>query len=138
MTQRARLVAFGLIVAFQFGGPFYRQVLHGQNPIFKNWVMYRGVGTGLVEVTFFQRDTPQRDTPVDRFAVLGFERRTAPETLFRIAGAKGFARVTRQLCERLGPNADLRAHAREATAHGWRPLARGHDNLCAPHDPEIS
>ena len=88
------------------------------------------MGAGLVEVSFFQVHPGRPDTPMDRFALLGHDRRSAPEDLFRIIGADGFARLARQLCTRLGANADLRAHARMATDPGWRSLATGRENLC--------
>jgi hypothetical protein len=122
-------VAFAAILALEVLGPFYRHVLHGRNPIFRNWVMYRGVGLGLVDVRFVRRLPDGGETPVDRFAALGYTGRAdAPLDLWRIVGRDGLARVTERLCREAA--GDLRAHARLATNDGWEELLDGDEPLC--------
>ena len=42
-----------------------------------------------------------------------------------------FDAVARAMCQKLGPGADLRAHAKLAVPAGWQPLEDGSRNLCA-------
>jgi hypothetical protein len=120
-------VAFAVILAFEVLGPFYRHVLHGKNQIFRNWVMYRGVGLGLVDVRFVRRLSGGGEIPVDRFAALGYASPAdAPEDVWRIVGRDGLARVTERLCR--GGAGDL--HARLATNEGWEVLVDGDEPLC--------
>jgi hypothetical protein len=129
---RLRLLAFAAVLAFQAGGPFYRHVLHGTSPIFRNWVMYRGVGFGIVDARFAVRRAGGSEAALDRFAALGYAGpRDAPADVWRIEGRAGLRTVVRRLCERLEPGTDLRVRARLAAQRGWRPLARGERNLCA-------
>jgi hypothetical protein len=132
MTSRGlRLTAFLAILAFLALGPFYRHVLHGTHPALRNWVMYRGVGYGLVDARFLRRARDGGAHPIDRFTALGYAGPAdAPEEVWRIVGRAGLEALAWCLCARLGPGTDLRAHAREATARGWVVLAAGERNLC--------
>jgi hypothetical protein len=129
---RLRRAAFLLVLAFEALGPAYRQVLHGRNPLFRNWVMYRGMGYGVVDVTFRRRLPDDTEVEVDRFGVLGYDRpRAAPTTVWRIEGMDGTRAVAAELCRVLGPGTDLRAYAHMASATGWTPILAGEDDLCA-------
>jgi hypothetical protein len=133
-SARLRGAAFAAILAFEVLGPFYRHVLHGKNQVFRNWVMYRGVGLGLVDVRFVRHLPGGDEAPVDRFAALGYASpKEAPTEVWRIVGRDGLAQVTERLC-REAPG-DLRAHARLATNRGWEVLLDGGEALCSEVGP---
>ena len=132
-----RLTAFLLILAFLALGPFYRQVLHGTNPVFRNWVMFRGVGYGLVDARFARRLPDGRTLPVDLTVLAPAGSGDTAQGVWRIDGRAAFETLTHRLCEHFGPDVDLRGTAREATGDGWVPLTSGERNLCraAGHAP---
>ncbi len=129
--HRARLAAFALLSTFIVFGPFYRQVLGGESPIFRRWVMYRGVGSQLVDARFYQRLPDGRELEIDRYAVLGHpDPRRAPRDLWRIQGSESAHAIARELCGRLGLDADVRVRSRLGSLERWKPGDRGDRNLC--------
>ena len=64
--------------------------------------------------------------------MLGFRSEArAPEWLWCIERSRHLERVCEQLCDRLGPHADVRLYARRATRKGWKWRVRGEQNICA-------
>jgi len=126
-----RALIFYGIFAFMALGPAYRQMGHGAHPVFRHWVMFKGMGLGVADVKFFQVLPDGNERAVDRFTVLGFSSaRRAPKWLYRIQGQKGVQKVAADLCRKLGPGTDLRAVTRWSTRSGWRAGFQGEKNLC--------
>ncbi len=126
-----RAAAFTVILAFMAFGPFYRQVLRGDQQIFRHWVMFSGIALGVVDATYRQRHRDGTEIEIDRFAALGYaEPRDAPRSIRLIKGRSGTDRVAEKLCRRLGPDADIRVTSRWASRQGWRPGYRGNRNFC--------
>lgn len=123
-------MAYGLL-AFMIFGPSYRQIVGSKNRIFRNWVMFKGIGVGMIDPDYFVLEPDGKRKPIDRFAVLGFSSRwEAPKLLRRIRGRYNLDQVNRQLCAKLGPGVDLRAITRRSTRLGWQVLEQGERNLC--------
>ena len=119
------------------GGPFYRQVLHGTNPIFRYWRMFAG-GRDFVDVRFWRRLPDGAEEPIDRFALLGYGHpRGAPASVRWIHGERRLHETVRRLCEALGPEADLRARSRTATDAGWVAGYTGQENLYRLEEAEV-
>ena len=126
----ARCIVFCLMVLWICGGPLYTQGFGGTSKYIRSWKMFGGSGLRLHEVRFVLR-TPEGDTPIDRFETIGFRSKArAPKWVWRIERSRHLERVCRQLCDRLGPQADIRLYARRATRKGWKWRVQGEQNIC--------
>ena len=131
--KRLRALAFAALALWIALGPASRQVFGGEGRLLRSWRMFYDPGLGLVDARFAVRAPDGRETPVDRYALLGLAPpRAAPGAVRRPRGRTEFEGLARQLCARLGAGADLRGRARLAAREGWRPLEDGARNLCAP------
>lgn len=133
-AHRFRLVVFVLITALMIGGPMYRQVFGGKNKIFRNWVMFAGVGVGDVDARFTQLLDDGSEVELDRIAILGAgrtNRRELPRNTWRIRKKYGGAmEVARRLCGHLGQGSKIKVYARLATRAGWRVRYEGKQLVC--------
>lgn len=112
------------------GGPFYRQILGGSSNLAPQWEMFHGRGLGTVEVTFEQELPDGRRRVIDRFATLGRAPTSFAERV--LTSPRDLDNAAHALCDRLGPDARLYAHASVAVSSGWDLLDDGSHNLCAP------
>lgn len=132
-TVHLRAAIFVLLAAWMIGGPMYRQLLNGDSRIPRSWVMFTGFGVGEVcdvRYTLREGDT---ETTLDRFSALGHDDpRSAPQKIRRVKDKKSALSLGRRLCRALDGTADVRLHARCAHKRGWRIVAQGKNNLCAP------
>ncbi|WP_434416932.1 hypothetical protein [Nannocystis pusilla] len=133
-ATRTRALVFVAVAAGLMLMPAYRQVFGGRSRFVRDWELFNEVGVGLVVAEFSVRDGAGRETPIDRYAALGRERRTAPRWLRTMTGEAGLLRVASELCGKLGA-VDLRARAHIATMQGWVPLHAGEHDLCRPLPP---
>lgn len=64
-SPRLRRVAFGGLAAFILWAPAIQQVFHIYSPLFRPWVMYSGVGLGLLrgDVEITRTDGSERLSP---------------------------------------------------------------------------
>lgn len=134
MTDRplpvGRLVVFVLLAAYIAVGPAFKQLYGGRSPLVRGWVMYRAYGTAGCDVRFYQR-TETGDVRLDRFALLEegpwYD---MPVEQRRITSRAEVQAITRDLCNALGPGADLRIDARCGGIDGWQTFASREANLC--------
>lgn len=132
---RRRAALFVVLAALMFLGPAYRQVFGQRSRFVRDWELFNEVGVGLVVAEFSARGPDGAETPVDRYAGLGYaDRRLAPRWLRTMIGEAGVLQVAARLCQRLAP-IDLRARARIATMDGWVPAFAGEHDLCQPLPP---
>jgi hypothetical protein len=113
-----RGMVFLALALFMIGGPIYRQGFGGGNILFRDWVMFRGIGLGVIEARFERlhdgqwEDFQFVDVLKRRFGVP--EHRT-----LRLQGVEDLVRAEREMC-RIYPNETLRDFARIATqSGGW-------------------
>lgn len=129
--SKTRLAVFLLILSFMALGPFYRQILGGKNNLFRQWVMFKGKGVGVVDATFYQVLPNGEHVRINRYEVLGFkDPGQAPKTIKRMVGRSGTLVVVKALCEKLGEGADVRVQSRWASREGWKSGFQGETNLC--------
>lgn len=129
---RLRGLVFVLAAAWMIGGPFYRQALGGSSKIPRSWVMFTGFAAGDVcDVEYRLRDG-ERESVLDRFAVLGYDDRwDAPSSVRRLPKKKNAVRLGERLCRKLDvEDPDVRLYARCAHRKGWRRVSSGRENLC--------
>ena len=123
-----RLVAFLAIAAFMFAGPMLEQIFGARTAFWRSWTMFSGIGIGLVDASFASPRPDGTLSPIDRFVLLGAK----PEgRLKRIESQDELTTIIARLCTALGPGADLRVKARQATTSGWKPLRWDDKNACA-------
>ena len=113
----ARLVLMLALAAFMFFGPFYRQVLMGQNPFFPRWVMYSGAGLGVVRVEFFLEDHAGQRRRLERVGAGGKE-------LHLISGMADLHAMIRELVSQHHDSRALIVNAEIATPLGWETVYR--------------
>lgn len=98
----------------------------------KSWQMYGGKGRGLCDVDYWHR-TPAGDTPIDRYAALGYDTWWKARSDVRfVYRPEGVIDVAHRLCETLPrPERDVRADARCSAPHGsWETRFAREANLC--------
>ena len=117
LNRDARLVLMLALAAFMFFGPFYRQVLMGQNPFFPRWVMYSGAGLGVVRVEFFLEDHGGARRRLQRVGAGGEEIRL-------ISGMADLQAVIRELVSQHHDSRALIVNAEIATPLGWETVYR--------------
>jgi hypothetical protein len=130
----ARAVGFVVVLAWIVGAPLYRQVLAGSNAHARAWVMYSGIGLGVVDARFYERRPDGTRRPLDRFRDLEVGRPVRPAAR-RLVGQRATLEIARRLCRRLGKDADVRVVARRATREGWLLDYDGEENLCTAPRP---
>jgi hypothetical protein len=129
-ARRLRLLAFVAILAFELGEPAYRQVFGGTNRFVRKWIMFEGIGLGVVDARFSEALPDGRSVAVDRFATLGLNRTSSPRDVRRIVHESNLRAVGQRLCAASAPGTDLRVVARIAERSGWRLIENGERNLC--------
>jgi len=124
-----RFIVFMLITTFIVVGPIYRQAFGGTNKIFKNWIMFSHIGTGIVDARFSLVLDNGSEVLLDRYEVLGLSRNknnNNPRNSRVIRERHGGAQqVAERLCEEMDEGSVIRIHARVATVRGWKVT---HDN----------
>lgn len=135
MTLQRRVFALVLIGGFFVATPVIRQVFGLGNGWLRAWQMFAGLSTDLCEVQLYVR-ADGADTPVDRLAALGFDRRAdaAPNQRL-LKDVPAVVESAQAVCKKLGEGVDLRAVARCATMQGWEPALAREENLCAVARP---
>ena len=137
--NRIRLVIFLSIAIFMIAGPFYRQVLGGQNKVFRSWGMFTGAegkyGVGSVDARFTQLLADGSEIGIDRIETLGFSGKNytkLPRNTWLIREKDGGAmEVAKRLCKRLDQISKIRVYARLATYAGWRVQYNGNIVNCS-------
>ena len=124
----ARGLVFVLVLVAIVVGPQHLRWLVGPRPSLDGWAMYHDLGVGLVDARFVQVDQTGVETELEPLQVLRSEPRQISRRLRSLVELEALAR---RLCVALGPAAEVRAHARQATQDGWKIVATGERDLCA-------
>lgn len=124
----ARGLVFVFVLVAIIVGPQHLGWLVGARPSLDGWAMYHDLGVGLVDARFVQVDTRGLEIDLDPLQVLRSEPRQISRRLRSMVELEALAR---RMCAALGPAAEVRAHARQATQDGWRVVATGERDLCA-------
>jgi hypothetical protein len=114
-----RAAVFFIIVFWMCFGPIYTQLFGRENVLFRHWVMFSGIGIGVVDAAFYDAS----GTRLDYARSLGYPRsfklmQVSDQTIFRIG---------QKLC---ADDGDIRASARIATPSGWETLVGDSQIIC--------
>ena len=130
-----RAIAFLVVLAWIVGAPMYRQAFDGHNKHARHWIMFSGIALNAVDARFYQRLPDGTDVPLDYHEVLGMKRPSSPRSR-HIRGKHGTWGISKQLCQKLAPDADIRVDSRRATPKGWKVDYDMSQNLCKEPAPQ--
>lgn len=119
-----RTWVFVLVLAAIVVGPVHLRWLGGA---LDGWSMYHDLGVGMIDARFVRRTAGGEEVDLDPRVVLRSEPRPVSR---RLRGRAELAAQGRRLCAALGPGADVRVYARQATLAGWTVMASGETDLC--------
>jgi hypothetical protein len=122
-----RGVAFAIIALWMIAGPVYTQIFDGSDDVFRPWVMYSGVGLGLMDITFYEQKSGGIVKQIDLRSTFGYST-VHP----RLMSKNAVDSLGEDICSLLGKGADVRLVARSATDAGWHTWSDGRRNICAP------
>jgi hypothetical protein len=131
VTRISRVLLFVALAIYIALGPALAHIFGIGRKWARGWRMFESSGSQICKVEYWAVKGGRR-TPLDRFRVLGFERREAPRWLRLVPTGDAAVQVGRRLCTKLGREADVRALAVCGHAKGWREEQKPHQNLCAP------
>lgn len=126
-AARLRLGLFLSIAAVMIAGPVAEQVFGLRTAAVRSWTMFSAIGLGIIDVSFAARQPDGTLTPIDRFDLLAARR---DRKLKRIEDREELDWIIDRLCSALGPDADLRVTARQATRSGWQTIRTDEQNAC--------
>jgi hypothetical protein len=126
VRRRVRWFVFVAAAAWMLLSPGYVQVLGGKAPMVRTWQMFHRRGIGICSAIY--RDRGRR---IDRYALFGLERASAPDGFRRIGDEPRARAMGRRICGALGPGADVRVELRCGERDGLRPVLDREENLCA-------
>jgi hypothetical protein len=133
LWSRIRVVVFILCACFIVGGPLARQVFGVPGRHLPRWVMFGGIGLGLLDVRYEQAHSDGTRTLLNRRKLL--KGRVPPGELRRVVNVDKAWNIAQALCKKLGGDADIRVTARNATRKGWRNVLDGTVNACTTKAP---
>jgi len=132
---KLRFIVFLLITAFIVVGPLYRQVLGGDNLIFRSWTMFSGIGAGMVDARFVSVSPDGSEVLLDRYEILDLSRNknnNNPRNSRAIQARYGGAlQVAERMCDQMAAGSVIKIHARVATKKGWKKTHEGSVLDCA-------
>ena len=105
--------------------PAYVQLFGGKDGAAHGWRMFHTRGIGICSAIYFEHG--QR---VDRYALFGQTRATAPARFRRIVDERQARYVAQRICAEHGRGADVRVELRCGVAGGLQTLLDREDNLC--------
>jgi hypothetical protein len=106
MLRRLHKLAFVGVAAWMLLSPAYVQVLGARATAVHAWRMYHSIGVGSCSAAYYAGG--QR---IDRYALFGLQRRSAPPAFRRIASAQQARAMGQRICEALHGGAAHAAHA---------------------------
>lgn len=122
-------LAFVGVAAWMLLSPAYVQVLGARASIVHAWRMYHSIGVGSCSAEY--DDGGRR---IDRYALFGLQRRSAPAAFRRIASAAQARAMGQRICEllqaRAGARHDVRVKLRCGTPEGLATQLDREENLC--------
>ncbi len=125
-----RVLMFAALGFFIAWGPFYRHILKGRSPIFREWQMYSGIGIGLYDARYYLQ-TPSGPQRINRPALL--KKSLYPQERYKrlIMNPAMLQKNNREICQAFRSSVDVRLFARVATLKGWKTVSQGGKNICS-------
>ena len=129
VPRRIRSIAFLTLAVWIVLSPAYVQVFGGRPRAVRAWRMFHDRGVGRCSAVYYDRANR-----IDRYALFGLERATAPDEFRRIGDVHEARAMAQQICEKLRsaqPEPDVRATFRCGVSDGMETLLDREENLCA-------
>ena len=127
MKRRLRTIAFWGAAAWILLSPAVTQVFGVRAEGIQPWRMFHGRGGGICAARYYRGAGGDR---IDRYALFGTTRATAPDAFRRITNVQQGQAMARQICAKLGPGADVRLELRCADQRRFTTLVDREANLC--------
>jgi hypothetical protein len=127
VRRRLRALAFWILAAWMILSPAVVQVFGARTRLVQPWRMFSGRGDGICSARYYRGPDGDR---IDRYALFGHTRATAPPAFRRITTEAQARAMGRQTCGRLGPGADVRLELRCAEKSRFHLLVDREADLC--------
>jgi hypothetical protein len=127
VKRRLRTIAFWVAAAWILLSPAVIQVFGARTRLVQPWRMFAGRGGGICAARYFRGAEGER---IDRYALFGTTRATAPDAFRRITNLQQGQAMARQICAKLGPGADVRLELRCADQRRFTTVVDREENLC--------
>lgn len=126
-----KIVVFLLITAFIFLGPFYRQVLGGENRTFRMWRMWSTRGVGLLDLKLYGIRGNKGKEFINFKSILLNKNITESEyrRLRKIKTKNELSAVLDIVCSN-SRYSIIQMNLRQATLQGWKTVYDREDNIC--------
>lgn len=126
MSRRARWVVFCAAAAWMLLSPAIVQVFGLKAPMVRAWQMFHRRGVGICSARF-----EDRGAVIDRYALFGVDRSTAPDDLRRITDEARARRMAKRICRKIGAGAEVRVLLRCGERDGLVTVLDREEDLCA-------
>lgn len=110
-----------LLTMWMLSGLVYEQFFQRESAVLRSWVMFSGIGKGVVDASFYKRVDGE---------LIKLEYRSLLNTTSDIQNEKHALFIAKRLCEVLGPENDVRLFVRRAGSEGWMRIFSGEKNMC--------
>jgi hypothetical protein len=127
VKRRLRAIAFWIAAAWFLLSPAVIQVFGVKTRLVQPWRMFSGRGGGICSARYYRGPDGDR---IDRYALLGKTRATAPDSFRRITNLQQGQAMARTICTKLGPGADVRLELRCADQRRFTTVLDREANLC--------
>lgn len=128
---KVRRVVFGLLAAFILLGPAPGQLFGKHSPWLREWVMYSGVGVGILDGSFTASQEDGTQTVYSPLQVAGLDSYPMIKHYYfdnRVFVPEDLGKFAANLCETLEPGGQLAFDGYVGTRQGWQVLKQ--DNVC--------
>jgi hypothetical protein len=129
VLRRARAFSFLGMAAWLLLSPAYVQVFGGKENSVRAWRMYHRRGVGICAAIYYDHDRR-----IDRYALFGLKRASAPDEFRRIVDEDEARAMGRQICAKLAEaharDLDVRVTLRCGVPEGLQTRLDREDNLC--------
>lgn len=126
-----KLILFLIITAFIFLGPLYRQVLGGENSIFRNWVMWSGMGIGLYDLRLYSENERGEKYFINFKSEIKNNYSNAQyRQLRKLRTSIEVLKAVKLVCENHNQKSSISMKLRKATREGWKTVYDRNNNVC--------
>lgn len=130
-----RVLVVTLLAAYIWLGPVPKQVFDHGHPGLRTWQMFSGAGLESTEVRFWQvRAGEKVPLTAEDLASAGIPAQKRGQAI----DEKNAIAIARRVCQKLGPDADVRFSIRKAKRSGWGKREGGDQNRCEGLSPRRS
>lgn len=124
-ARKLKVIGFLIVGAFILLAPALPQLFGIQSPFLRPWIMYAGVGTGILKGEFLVT-RPDKSTAVyasrDVLGVRLYPRSGIYEHRYQVGDADELRAVVAIFCEQLTVSDTLSFRGQVSAERGWKPL----------------